>query len=255
MKRVMFLLACVVVVAILVLAERIYAEGKGGKVDKGPLSKKVFIHYKKPRGKPENPGKPSKPPKDDGGSYTYIANGLKWRGAEDYSFNPGGSSPSFSSDISAAMATWDDQVGFQIFGSLSTSNTAMVNENSDGDNVFVFDNLDNYPWLNIGDSSNVIAVTIVWGYYNGPPQLREIEEVDMIFNTGSAWGWGDATVNPTLMDVQNIAAHEVGHAAGMGDLYRVSAQDETMFGYSSIGETKKRDLYYGDIAGITNLYE
>ena len=41
------------------------------------------------------------------------------------------------------------------------------------------------------------------------------------------------------MDVLNIATHEIGHAAGMGDLYTTSAQEETMFGYSNEGETKR----------------
>jgi len=56
------------------------------------------------------------------------------------------------------------------------------------------------------------------------------------------------------MDTQNIATHELGHAAGMGDLYETTAALETMYGYSTEGETSKRDLYFGDIAGIQNLY-
>ena len=57
------------------------------------------------------------------------------------------------------------------------------------------------------------------------------------------------------MDLQNILTHELGHCAGMGDLYQTDAIEETMFGYSDEGETYKRDLYKGDIAGVTNLYE
>jgi len=56
------------------------------------------------------------------------------------------------------------------------------------------------------------------------------------------------------MDVQNIATHELGHGLGLGDLYQTTAWQETMYGYSDNGETMKRDLYLGDIAGIQALY-
>ncbi len=56
------------------------------------------------------------------------------------------------------------------------------------------------------------------------------------------------------MDLQNIATHELGHGAGLIDLYDAVASEQTMYGYSTKGETKKRDLNTGDIAGIQDLY-
>ncbi|MBA7643606.1 hypothetical protein ES703_51337 [subsurface metagenome] len=56
------------------------------------------------------------------------------------------------------------------------------------------------------------------------------------------------------MDLQNIATHELGHSVGLGDLYDDVASEETMYGLSEYGETKKRTLYLGDIAGIQKLY-
>jgi hypothetical protein len=41
---------------------------------------------------------------------------------------------------------------------------------------------------------------------------------------------------------------------GLDDLYQTGAYMETMYGYSSTGETGKRDLYIGDKTGITKLY-
>ena len=41
---------------------------------------------------------------------------------------------------------------------------------------------------------------------------------------------------------------------GLVDLYNQKTTDETMYGYSTEGETTKRDLYTGDIAGIQFLY-
>ena len=54
------------------------------------------------------------------------------------------------------------------------------------------------------------------------------------------------------MDLQNIATHEFGHAAGLDDYYQCDL--ETMYGYSYYGDIEKRDLYDGDIAGIQKLY-
>jgi predicted Zn-dependent protease len=56
------------------------------------------------------------------------------------------------------------------------------------------------------------------------------------------------------MDLRNIATHELGHAVGLADLYENACSEETMYGYSSEGETKKRDLNDGDITGLQQLY-
>ncbi len=57
-----------------------------------------------------------------------------------------------------------------------------------------------------------------------------------------------------VMDVQNIATHELGHGFGLADLYKEAQSEQTMYGYGSIGETEKRTLESGDIAGIQVLY-
>ena len=103
------------------------------------------------------------------------------------------------------------------------------------------------------NNPDVIAVATVWGYFTGPPSQREIVEAHILMNDDFIWG--DATTDLTLMDVQNIVTHELGHCAGMGDVYQLDASEETMYGYSTEGETKKRDLYNGDITGITKLYK
>lgn len=245
MRKTLFLLASFILLSVLALSEIVDAKVK---VDKGPLTKRVFIHYKKPRGKPDNPGKKPKPPKEDEGSYTYIARGMKWKTAENYVLNPIGAPAGTFEAIEAGMNAWDGEVDFSIFGSLSPDDNAVVNlDFTDDENAIVF--------AQLGDPQ-AIAVTYVWGYFNAPPKFREIVEVDMIFNIDGWLEWGTVGGNVTdVMDILNIATHELGHAAGMGDLYNSSASEETMYGYSYAGETIKRDLYFGDIAGIKNLYK
>jgi len=245
MKKTLFLLASLIVISVLVLPEIVDAKAIE---DRGPLTKRVFIHYRNPKGKSDNKGKNPKAPASEG-SYTYIANGMKWKTTENYILNSYGAPEGTLAAIAAGMNTWDIEVpDFDIFGSLSTNDYAFVDLNATDDmNVIEFAPL---------DDGNVIAVTYVWGYYNAPPRFREIVEVDMIFNTDGGWTWGHAAFEgDTVMDVINIATHELGHACGMGDLYDPLASEETMYGYSRIGEIKKRDLYDGDIAGIKNLYK
>jgi hypothetical protein len=97
--------------------------------------------------------------------------------------------------------------------------------------------------------SNVIAMASYW--YNRI--TKEIVECDIMFNTDFHWGDGGAT--PTLMDLQNIATHELGHFFNLADIYTTSKDYLTMYGYSWEGDTQKRDLAAGDIAGINAVFQ
>ena len=211
-----------------------------GLEDKGPLTKITFIHYKDGQVKPEGVSKPKTTQ-----CYGFLANGAKWKTIEPYYINPSGSGLDNSlveAAVIAGASEWE-KYGGNIFGSSTVSVSAPYNDSKmDGKNVAAFGS---YP------DENVIAITTVWGYFYGPPKTRELVEWDMLFNT--SFTWGDAMSNPFLMDLQNIATHELGHSAGMNDLYN-SCVLETMYGYSTEGEVIKRDLYNGDIAGIQALY-
>jgi len=213
-----------------------------GLEDRGPLTKITFIHYKKGYAKPPQVGKPKAT-----ACYGFLANGAKWKTTEDYRINP--TYPRLSNSfvmnaIEAGVSEWE-HYGGNVFGSSILDTGITYDENLDGENSASFGP---YP------DNGVIAVTNVWGYFGGPPQTRELLEWDMLFNTGSDWSWGDATSNASMMDLQNIATHELGHSAGMDDLYTTSCSLETMYGYSTEGEIIKRDLNTGDIAGIKKLY-
>jgi hypothetical protein len=98
---------------------------------------------------------------------------------------------------------------------------------------------------------NTIAVTYTWQWSNG-----EIES-DTVFNNRLPWfianAEGDGCVEGTAAyDVANIATHEFGHSYGLG--HPASDRWETMYPYGYTGETAKRSLANGDIAGIGFLY-
>src|SRR3989344_7175040 len=95
--------------------------------------------------------------------------------------------------------------------------------------------------------SGVIGVTSVWYTRVG----KRLVEFDMLLNTD--FTWGDADLNSSVMDLQNIAVHELGHSVGLGDIYSTSCLSVTMYGYSTEEETSKRTLETADIAGLQKM--
>jgi hypothetical protein len=142
------------------------------------------------------------------------------------------------SAITSAAASWDAATSAALVSSVvkgtGTPSVALNGENS----VF------------FGDYSEagVIAVASYW--YNRA--TRQIVECDIIFDTD--FQWGDATADATLMDLQNIATHELGHFFNLADIYDASKSYLTMYGYSSEGDIEKRTLEAGDIAGIQKVF-
>jgi len=252
--RLMVFLALTVVIFALAypsFAERV-ARGKDR-----VLSKITFIHFRKAPGKPPwagggNGGGNGK--KEEEGVYSYIAKGVKWKSEEDILLNPtfdenlDGDLDQFVIDATiAGLAEWEsaDGANLQIFGDIFIDETVTYSDGARrGYNTISFGHYAN---------SSVIGITTIWGYFTGPPGQREIIETHIQLNDD--FEWGNADIDSALMDVQNILTHELGHCAGMDDVYETNAVEETMYGYSEEGEVKKRDLYLGDIAGITGLYK
>lgn len=216
------------------------------------LERIVFIHYKKGFAKPPSAGKGKECP-----GYKYLGKWVRWKSLPvDYVIdpdNPDGLTEGFvTSAISKGAEEWDAHTGVELFADTYSidHNASWDSAVPDGRNELLFGNYPEY---------GVIAVTVVWGYFSGPPEMREIIEFDVLFDTDFTWGDADPNNdgvidNPNVMDLQNIATHEIGHGAGLADLYDLCCAEETMYGYSEYGEVKKRDLNTGDISGIQGLY-
>ena len=207
----------------------------------------MFIHYKRENAKPPWAGGGKG---DKGGStcYAFLAKGAKWKNLESWVVNPAnteGLSDGFVfSNLASDIQKWGDASSFNILGDGSTTTATLVADTSSPDNQ-------NEVYFGSIDSPGAIAVTIVWGIFSGPPRGRELVEWDMVFNTDYAFG--DADVNPFVMDFQNIATHELGHIAGWGHTSD-GCTEETMYAFAAFNETKKRTLNAGDIAGVNDLY-
>lgn len=203
----------------------------------------------------------AKPGGNKGGSvscYIYLSSGAKWRNVEPWIINPANlrnlEAASASAILSQGVSKWEDAtdgvvgngVGVDVLGESATTSAELVADtvSPDGQNEVYFADI---------TDSNTIAVTIIWGIFGGPPAQRQLVEWDQVYDDVTYdWSVEESGV-AGKMDFDNIATHELGHSLGMGDLYN-SCIDETMYGYATEGETKKRDLGSGDILGINKLY-
>jgi hypothetical protein len=189
---------------------------------------------------------------DTSGCYGFLAKGARWKTVEPYVFDPsnGGGLPggAVSAGLEYGIGQWNAAAGTIILGSgeSATGPLAPDTESTDGLNEVLFADI---------TEPGVIAVTIVWGIFSGPPFGRELVEWDQVYDDYD-FDWTDnGTAQQDCMDFYNIAIHELGHSCGLADLYSDECSEQTMYGYATEGETKKMTLEDGDIAGITKLYE
>ena len=212
----------------------------------------MFIHRKDlPTHRPNHPG--------SGGTtsrcFAYISKGAKWKTVEPWVVNPvnirGLEQNFILSNLTSDIATWEDAAdGFidggsvNILGDGATTLLPLTADTTspDGQNEVYFGNV---------SGLDVIAVTIVWGNFAGPPSRRELVEWDQVYDQVD-FDWS-AIGEAGKMDFANIATHELGHSTGM-DHPSDSCTEETEYRFSANGEIKKRTLNAGDIAGINGLY-
>ena len=203
----------------------------------------VFVHHRefaKPPGAGNN--------KQSETCFVFLAKGAKWKTVEPWLGNPAnteGLNGAFVTDnLATDIQKWENHANVDILGA-GTSTAAMLIADTAAP-----DGLNEVYFSDISDPG-AIAVTIVWGVFSGPPAQRELVEWDMVYDQiDFDWsGNGEAGT----MDFENIATHEIGHAAGMSHPPD-TCTEETMYRFADFGETKKRDLNAGDITGIQQLY-
>lgn len=199
-------------------------------------------------GEPEPPG--------DESCYAYVfpdagAGNGRWLTPASFILDPkneSGLSATFvESRLTLAMQTWDDRVTASIFGPYATTGTVDGIDFTapDGKNELYFGTLD-LPY---------VAAAWLWWI----PAEARVFEADVVFDDRD-YAFGDsgptseaALGDARFFDLQNIAAHELGHAAGLQHPDPRCTQ-ETMYPFIDRGETLKRTLHTGDLAGVTTLY-
>jgi len=163
---------------------------------------------------------------------------IRWSASSaSFLVNASGGPTGASTAMQSAMSTWSTVSGasFQFaYGGSTTLSGA----------VFDYNNVGSFGYL--GTDGTVARNTTT--YYVSSGQLLDS---DIVFNTYYSWS---VSGEAGKFDVQNIATHELGHSLSLADLYGGGDAEKTMYGYASLGETKKRSLDADDIAGIVYLY-
>jgi hypothetical protein len=214
------------------------------------IERRVHVFYRK------EPAKPGTTKPQTSVCHALMAAGARWKTTEAYVLDPtnlNGLEPVWiASVVQQSLDTWDGASASAIFGPRDT--TALA----DGVDTVTPDGKNEVLFGSIADAG-VLAVTIVWGVFSGPPSQRVLVEWDALFNdAGFAWGNAGLTSetaigNPAVFDVQNVATHEFGHSLGLTHPPD-SCLEETMYRFAGAGETKKRTLHAGDLSGLAALY-
>jgi len=254
---------CLAIATVLVLAAGglvTAAPPDGAPKGPPPMDRVVSIHYPHSHeatgGLSGAPVKPVKPGTADKAWFKYS--GIHWAIPDvQYVVNLDGSGDdgTFLAGIDAAFQQWEDVSAIN-FANAGTSTAVPSSFVGDGS----MNEANEVGWVDISSIyPNAIAVTMTW--YDR--LTLEIGEVDLAFNAGLPWAQAilGSSVDPDTMkgdlscyDVQNIATHEAGHWLMLGDLYNKPTAGQTMYGYGSLGELKKRSLESGDIAGALAIY-
>jgi len=188
--------------------------------------------------------------------YGYLARGAKWKAVEPWVVNATNGSGLLENfvlnSLSLNISKWEDATdgivgnssGANVLGDGSATSAALLADTVSPDNA-------NEAYFGSIEDPDTIAVTIVWGIFSGPTFQRKLVEWDQIYS--NAYNWSSSG-EAGKMDFNNIGIHELGHSFGMNDLYTSFCSEQTMYGYASLGETKKTTLEAGDINGINKLY-
>ena len=137
--------------------------------------------------------------------------------------------------VHAAFAAWSNassQISYQFDGFSAAG-------------VQGYDSRNNVYWVHSGWAWDPSLLAITFRFYD--TSNGNLLDADIVFN-GQRYSW---SVGGGGYDVQNSAAHEVGHFSGLG---HSSHAEATMFASARSGETKKRDLHGDDITGLSTLY-
>lgn len=150
--------------------------------------------------------------------------------------NDGLSSSAVISAWNAANNVWDNQVAADIWGTYTTGGS--------GSSVGVRDNINQIGFRSFGGGT--LAAQYAWS------SGGKIIETDGGYNTAVTFSTNGAS---GTYDLQGIAAQEFGHGFGLGHSSTSSSSAcLTMYPYGSSGDTSKRTLGSGDIAGIKARY-
>jgi hypothetical protein len=173
-------------------------------------------------------------------THAYVLNGPRWAASQvPYYINPANldvSASAAEAAVQAGMATWGTQsnANFSFYYMGRTSGTSLTNN---GKNEIFFRNT----------SAGSMAAETHW-WYDGSNHLIDADIV--LYDGGFTFFTGSSGCSGGVY-IEDIVAHEGGHALGLGHSSVASA---TMYPSISWCSTALRTLDADDLAGVETLY-
>ena len=172
----------------------------------------------------------------------YLYDGYHWEDISlpiPYYVNQSGLPGGSVGAIQGAAQTWEDDPGsyiaYEYKGSTSTTSA-------------VYDGVNVVSAGSIAKSSTIAECTIWFMMFT-----KRILQFDIIYNTAFHEFATDG-MSLSAYDVRTIGTHEFGHTLHLKDLYEAEDSDQVMYGFGDPGPFGRRDLNWGDIAGVGAIY-
>lgn len=222
--------------ALFITASAWAAPSSKARVGRNPTTsdwvEEVFVDYKAP-----THAGPGPHPSEESSDYHLTQGGISWPGGADIKYEIVDGTVPDNTAVEAAIATWDGFITTRTFVRDDGSPTANP---CGGDSSVV--------WTAMDGSGGILAATSV---------CRNVvtkEIAGFVVTMDSAEAWATDGLSPLKFDVENVAAHEFGHAAGLGHDNSPKSGCLTMYRYAALGEIQKRTLGLGDKLGMNALY-
>ncbi len=168
----------------------------------------------------------------------YVANGPTWSQPQTpYVVNAANldlAAPLAEAAVRAGADTWLQQSG--AFRFVFSGSSTQTTNTFDGVNLVLFRN---------ASSGSAIATAYWWS------SGSRIVDADIVFWDGAFTFFSGTTGCASGFYIEDIAAHEFGHALGLG---HSASSDATMYPSTSSCNTRNRTLDADDIAGARFLY-
>lgn len=152
----------------------------------------------------------------------------------------------FKDALNGAVGAWEATDFSDRFGSV-TEASVRPRQKFDGQNLVAF----------ARGGRGAVGITRFWV----DSQTDTVLEFDVLLNSNYPWSTAlngavdDCSGTTGAFDVQAVLTHELGHPVGLEHVSADVANDaQTMYPYVATGETRKRSLANGDLAGINLQY-